>query len=184
MPKRPCLITVTACLALAIVLSMALSPKNHPVDKLGDSKGRARDLAEACILFAKARQDHKSPQHFAVLVMQPRVGTLFLNTPVATHTTPPRIHTDWTVEKNWLEITAEVDSHCDYVYLGDGLSYDEPAASHASQIVFFYSKQPFVAEGKTGRIVAFMDGHVDFLPETDLTSVLSRSESSRRPPDR
>ena len=187
-----------AALAIAVMTAAAWSMEATEFDR-NDSMERRRRLntlvaARGISGFAQSyRATHEGqwPPHLAVLlgegIPSKALRYAYSDTPdlPAAATTAAAGH--------WPLIAAEVDSHCDFVYLGGDLPQSAKGAAEAAQIMVLYGKfdlpeLPQIVWDQprhvyeycfAGRPVAFADGDVRFVPVKDLPRTLAQHNAAR-----
>jgi hypothetical protein len=120
------------------------------------SAANLRGLSQSCIVWANENND-AMPDHFGRLLIENQISPKQLV--VKGSGTAPLEITPQMLEKaktDFAAFAAEVDKHCDYIYLGKGAT-----DTIDSSVALAYEK-PSVA-AKDGLNVAFMDAHAEFV---------------------
>jgi hypothetical protein len=160
------LAVIIGIVTLAAVVVMALLSPRGPLGRASQVKDVAasgREILNGCMMFAAENGD-KFPPHLAALVAR-GMDTKFLVSPAGTPMTRPAGGADWRL------LARDVDAHCDFTYTGAGVrSGDTP------MIIALYSKAGVVPGG---RVVGYIDGHVEFVKDADLPVIFEQNNTAR-----
>ena len=164
------LAVIVSFVIMALALLIVTLGRHGPVHRgavAADVADSARIITMQCNLFAADFEGHYPP-HLAPLVlrgMNPKVlvagdsGTVPMKS-------PPEIP----LEK-WSTIAAEVDGHCDFIYVGAGIRAGDPPT------IIVLCTKPGVVAG--GRVIGFVDGHAEFVAERDFNAALDANNRAR-----
>jgi len=163
--RNPC-ITSRSSHAAILLLAMAGLLGGPSLLRAADNKTTENDATKnmksiAMGAIVDAMDAKTLPEHLAVLVVKGAVDPKYLTDPRGD--TKPMTAT---TEKDWHKITAEVDAHCDFYYVG-AVTPDE-----AGVMIVLYDK----GHGAS-RLVTFSDAHTEkFAPNSpELKAAVKKS---------
>ena len=137
-------------------------------------------IANACLKYAEDNDAH-FPPHLAVLLCSHAIKPPDLLDPETS--TPPFPTTDLVPPSDWRKITADVDAHCDFTYVGSDLTTDSDYAA-----IVLYNKPTAVHQHYNGiaenfdgpgRLLLFADRHSEFVRDADLPATFAASNAAR-----
>jgi len=149
-----------------------------------------RKVIAGCQSYVAAHTDAEGghfPPHLAALVAGGYLTPEDLIDPSSW--TRPAVVRAGLVESDWPKIAAEIDAHCDYVYLGADLVQDKALRTYgfigggvfmpSSQMAVGYSKTSHLGEGTLLWIWGERGGDVRFYDGSDFSDVWAKSNQSR-----
>ena len=168
-------------LGLASMTSMPMM-----IAALLPSMGRARELANrtaeaanirGCLMAAivhSADNNDNMPEHLAQLVAESSISPKSLVTKRSAST--PMVITpeqSQKMEKDWKVLQADVDAHCDLIYLGKGTKNNSYSA-----LILIYT-DPTKVDTADGMNIGFGDGHVEWVRPTGFKQAFETNNEQR-----
>ena len=155
-------VMIITLIAAALMFEGCGSSESHQKE----AAQHAKDIFSACVLYTSKPGHSRFPPRLSEVVVDQNLDPKLLITSWS-GTSPivePSAGTDWK------KIADEVDSHSDFIYVGNKLD-----AGYAWQIVLY--TKPGIVSG--GRVICYAGGFTEFVPDTQLGEKFDQNNRTR-----
>jgi hypothetical protein len=160
-------IVVTIVAFIAIFWSSNIGPAGRAAatKEIAES---ARILIRDCRLYAED-YNNRFPPHLAAIILR-GTPTKFLVDPASQ--LPPPAQPPFGDPKNWQPLAPEIDSRAIFIYAGASVR-----SKDAPNIIVLYTRAGVIPRE---RVVGFVDGSVQLIPESQLGPIFEANNNARR----
>ena len=139
---------------------------------------RERGIVEACMVYAQGNGG-RYPPDLAILVAHGYITPKALIDPNAGTTPADLSHLPFRQAHDVSVVARRIKGHCDFVYVGRGLTTKACAGAAGAAIIVVYEKAP-PSYRPVGRNVAFADGDAKWEAVSAIPGVFAANNAARR----